>query len=189
MAKKSFLQEFKEFITKGNVIDMAVGVVVGGAFKDIVNSLVANIITPAISLLTGKSSFSELVWILKEGSPAELAEDGTILVEEILPVELQYGIFVQKIIDFLIISLTIFVVLKVFANLQNRSEKLRQIIEAEKYEAEQKKAAEEAAAKAEAEKAAAEAQAAEKADIEAARKAQQETAALLSDIKELLAKK
>ena len=129
------------------------------------------------------------MWILKEGSPAELAEDGTILVEEILPVELQYGIFVQKIIDFLIISLTIFVVLKVFANLQNRSEKLRQIIEAEKYELEQKKAAEEAAAKAEAVKAEAEAAAAEKADIEAARKAQQETAALLSDIKELLAKK
>lgn len=195
MAKKSFLQEFKEFINKGNVVDMAVGVVVGGAFKDIVNSLVANIITPAISLLTGKSSFSELVWVLKEGVPAELAEDGvTELVPAVLPVELQYGIFIQKIIDFLIISLTIFVVLKVFASLQNRSEKLRQIIEAEKYEAEQKKAEEEAAAKAAteaaAEAAAAEAAvAAEKADIEAARKAQQETAALLSDIKELLAKK
>ena len=190
MAKKSFLQEFKEFITRGNVIDMAIGVVIGGAFKDIVNSLVANIITPAISLLTGKSSFSELVWVLKEGVPAVMAEDGvTELVPAVLPVELQYGIFIQKIIDFLIISLTIFVVIKVFTSLQNRSEKLRQIIEAEKYEAEEKKAAEEAEAKAAAEAVAAEAAAAEKADIEAARKAQRETAALLSDIKELLSKK
>ena len=190
MAKKGFWTEFKEFITKGNVVDMAIGVVVGGAFKDIVNSLVANIITPAISLLTGKSSFEELVWVLKEGVPAELAEDGvTELVPAVLPVELQYGIFIQKIIDFIIIALTIFVVLKVFTGLQHRSEVIRQKLDAEKYEAEQKKAAEEAAAKAEAEAAAAEALAAEKADIEAARKAQKETAALLSDIKELLAKK
>ena len=189
MAKKKFLQEFKEFITKGNVVDMAVGVVVGGAFKDIVNSLVANIITPAISLLTGKSSFSELVWEMKAGTPAVLAEDGTVITEEILPVVLEYGVFIQKIIDFLIISLTIFVVLKVFANLQNRSEKLRQILEAEKYAEEQKKAAEEAAKKAAEEEAAAAAIEAEKRDIEAARKAQQETATLLADIKELLAKK
>ena len=189
MAKKGFLQEFKEFITKGNVIDMAIGVVVGGAFKDIVNSLVANIITPAISLLTGKSSFSELVWTMKEGTPAELAEDGTVLADEILPVELQYGIFIQKIIDFLIISLTIFIVLKVFANLQNRHEKLRQIIEAEKYAEEQRKAEEEAAQKAAEEEAAAKAVEAEKADLLAVRQAQKDTAALLSEIKEILAKK
>ncbi len=189
MAKKSFLTEFKEFITRGNVIDMAIGVVIGGAFKDIVNSLVANVITPAISLLTGKSSFSELVWTLKEGVPAQLAEDGTVLVEEVLPVELQYGIFIQKIIDFLIIALTIFVVIKVITSLKNRSEAIMHKLDSEKYEAEEKKAAEEAAAKEEAEAKAAEAAAAEKADIEATRKAQQETAALLSDIKELLAKK
>ncbi len=190
MAKKSFWTEFKEFITRGNVIDMAIGVVIGGAFKDIVNSLVANIITPAISLLTGKSSFEELVWVMKEGVPAELAEDGvTELVPAIAPVELQYGIFIQKIIDFIIIALTIFVVIKVITSLKNRSEAILHKIDAEKYAAEQKKAEEEAAAKAAAEAAAAEAAAAEKADIEATRKAQQETAALLSDIKELLSKR
>lgn len=189
MAKKGFWAEFKEFIAKGNVIDMAVGVVIGGAFKDIVNSLVANIITPCISLLTGKSSFSELVWELKAGVPAVLADDGTVITEEVLPVVLEYGMFIQKVIDFLIIALTIFVVIKVATTLRNHSEALIQRLDAEKFEAEQKKAEEEAAAKAEAEKAETERAAAEKADIEAARKAQQETATLLADIKELLSKK
>lgn len=189
MAKKGFWAEFKEFIAKGNVIDMAIGVVIGGAFKDIVNSLVANIITPCISLLTGKSSFSELVWEMKAGVPAVLAEDGTVVTEEVLPVVLEYGIFIQKIIDFVIIALTIFVVIKVATTLRNHSEALMQKLEAEKYAAEQKKAEEEAAAKAEAEAAAAAAEAAEKADIEATRKAQQETALLLGEIKELLSKR
>lgn len=189
MAKKGFWTEFKEFIAKGNVIDMAIGVVIGGAFKDIVNSLVANVITPCISLLTGKSSFAELVWVLKEGVPAELAEDGTVLVPEVLPVELGYGIFIQKIIDFIIIALTIFVVIKVATSLKNRSEALMHKLDAEKFEAEQKKAEEEAAAKAAEEEAAAKALEAEKAELEAVRKAQKDTAILLSEIKEILGKK
>lgn len=189
MAKKGFWTEFKEFISKGNVVDMAVGVVIGGAFKDIVNSLVANIITPCISLLTGKSSFSELVWEMKAGIPAVLDEEGNVISEEILPVVLEYGIFIQKIIDFLIIALTIFVVIKVMTGIKNHSEAIMHKLDAERFEAEAKKAAEEAAAKAEAEAEAAKIAAAEKADIEAARKAQQETATLLADIKELLAKK
>lgn len=189
MAKKGFWTEFKEFISKGNVVDMAVGVVIGGAFKDIVNSLVANIITPFISLLTGKPNFSELVWELKAGIPAVLAEDGTVITEEVLPVVLSYGVFIQKIIDFLIIALTIFVVIKVMTGIQKRSEALIQKLDAERYEAEQKAAEAAAAKKAEEEAAAAAAVEAEKKDIEAARKAQQETAALLADIKELLAKK
>ena len=189
MAKKGFWTEFKEFISKGNVVDMAIGVVIGGAFKDIVNSLVANVITPCISLLTGKSSFEELAWEMKAGTPAVLAEDGTVITEEVLPVTLQYGVFIQKIIDFIIIALTIFVIIKVVTSLKNRTEAIAKKLDAEKYAEEQKKAAEEVAKKAAEEAAAAEAAAAEKADIEAARKAQQETAALLADIKELLAKK
>lgn len=189
MAKKGFFAEFKEFIAKGNVIDMAIGVVIGGAFKDIVNSLVANVITPAISLLTGKSSFEELVWVLKEGAPAELAEDGSVLVEEVLPVTIGYGVFIQRIIDFIIIALTIFVVIKVVTALKNRSEALIKKLDAEKYAAEEKKAAEEAAKKAEEEaKAAAEAEV-EKAELLAVRKAQKDTVVLLAEIKEILGKK
>lgn len=189
MAKGTFWKDFKKFITQGNVVDMAVGVVIGTAFKAIVSSLVADIITPCISLLTGSPNFKDLVYVLKKGTPEVLAEDGTVITAAVPDTTLNYGIFIQYIIDFIIIALAIFVVLKVFTGLQKRTELLRQKLDSEAYEAEQKKAAEEAAAKKAAEEAAAAAAAAEKADIEAARAAQRETAALLADIKELLANK
>ena len=189
MAKGTFWSDFKKFITQGNVVDMAVGVVIGGAFKSIVSSLVADIITPCISLLTGKSSFNELVYVLKEGTEEILAEDGTVIQEAVAPTTLNYGTFIQYIIDFIIIALTIFVILKVFTGLKNRTEALKRKLDAEAYAAEQKKAEEEAAAKKAEEEAVAAAIAAEKADVEAARAAQKETAALLADIKELLANK
>ncbi len=190
MAKKGFWQEFKEFISKGNVVDMAIGVVIGGAFKSIVSSLVADIITPCISLLTGKASFNDLVYVLKEGSDAVLAEDGVTVVEEaVAPVTLNYGTFIQYIIDFLIIALTIFVIIKIMSSLKNRSEALRDKLDAEAAAVRQAAVDEEAAKKAAEEQAAADAAAAEKAEIEATRKAQQETAALLADIKEILNKK
>ena len=189
MAKSSFWADFKKFITQGNIVDMAVGIVIGTAFKAIVSSLVADIITPCISLLTGKPNLKELVYVLKEGSEAILAEDGTVITEGVAPTTINYGIFLQYIIDFIIIALTIFVVLRIITALRRKAEKLHQIIEYEKYEEEQKKLAEAEAAKKAEEEAAAAAAAAEKADIEAARAAQRETAALLADIKELLAKK
>ena len=188
MAKSTFWKDFKKFITQGNVIDMAVGVVIGTAFKAIVSSLVADIITPLISLLTGKASFNELVYVLKEGTDAVI-KDGVEVEPAVAPTTLNYGTFIQYIIDFIIIALSIFVVIRVFTGLQKRSEKLQRKLDAEKYEAEQKKAEEEAAAKKAEEEAAKAALEAEKADIEAARAAQRETAALLADIKELLAKK
>ena len=190
MAKGTFWKDFKKFITQGNVVDMAVGVVIGTAFKAIVSSLVADIITPLISMVTGTPNFKDLVYVIKEGTPAVLAEDGvTVITEAVAPTTLNYGMFIQYIIDFILIALSIFVVLRVFTGLQKRSEELRQKLDAEKYEAEQKKAEEEAAAKKAEEEAAKAALEAEKADIEAARAAQRETAALLADIKELLAKK
>lgn len=192
MAKKekgTFWKEFKEFITKGNVVDMAVGVVVGGAFKAIVSSLVADIITPLISLITGAPDIKNLTYVIKQGTEAVVAEDGTIITEAVPATTLNYGLFFQYIIDFIIMALAIFVVLKVFTGLQKRAKELHQKLDAEKYEAEQKKLAEEAAAKKADEEAAAAAAAAEKADIEAARAAQRETAALLAEIKEILAKK
>ncbi len=189
MAKTTFWKEFKDFIAKGNVIDMAIGVVIGNAFKAIASSLVADIITPLISLLTGKASFNDLVYVLKEGTPAVLADDGTVITEEIAAVTLNYGTFIQYIIDFIIIALSIFIVIKVATSLKNRSEKLREKLDAENFAKEQKAAEEAAAAKQAEEEAAAKAAADEKADIEAARAAQQETAKLLADIKELLANK
>ena len=116
---KKFFSDFKAFITKGNVVDMAIGVVVGGAFKDIVNALVSKIITPLIGLLLGGSSLADQKYILQK----EVVEivDG---VETVVTPEnaVLWGAFLQTIIDFLIIALTIFVVIKVAMAVHNKAE-------------------------------------------------------------------
>ena len=98
---KKFFADFKAFITKGNIIDMAVGVIIGGAFGKIVTSLVNDIITPLISILTGKVSLTELKWVINE---AVLDEAGAVVTPELA---LTYGNFLQNIIDFLIIIVVI----------------------------------------------------------------------------------
>ena len=89
-------EEFKTFIARGNVIDMAVGIIIGSAFTKIVTSLVNDIITPLISSLTGKVSFADLKWVIAEKT--EVAEE----------VAVKYGAFVQAIIDFVIIAFAVF---------------------------------------------------------------------------------
>ena len=84
------LKEFKEFATKGNIMDLAVGVVIGGAFQSIINSLVNDIIMPAISIITGKVDFSEMVFTVGEAS-------------------IKYGNFITAIVNFLIIAFSIFI--------------------------------------------------------------------------------
>lgn len=109
---KKFLQDFKKFITKGNVVDMAVAVIIGAAFNKIVSSLVADIITPIISLATGNVSFVDLKWVLRAGVEA------TETTEAITEIAITYGQFFQYIIDFLIIGLTVFVMVKIFTKLK-----------------------------------------------------------------------
>lgn len=111
-----FSEDFKAFIAKGNVIDMAVGVVVGGAFNKIVTSLVNDIIMPLVSLLVGGLNVTDWKWVIKQ---AEILEDGT----EVAETALCYGNFIQNIIDFLIVALTIFVVLRLFTKLQSKRKK------------------------------------------------------------------
>ena len=98
-----FIKEFKDFISKGNVIDLAVGVIIGGAFSGIVTNLVTNIITPAISLLTGKISFTDLFIALDGGEYATLAA-----AQEAGAATLNYGLFIQAVIDFIITAFVIF---------------------------------------------------------------------------------
>ena len=103
-----FLKDFKAFAMKGNVIDMAVGVVVGGAFGKIVTSLVNDVIMPLVSIATGGVSFTDWKAVL---SPAIVDEiTGEVTKAE---VALTYGNFIQQIVDFLIIALSIFVVIRV----------------------------------------------------------------------------
>ncbi len=117
MAKSKFFSDFKEFIAKGNVIDMAVGVVIGGAFKDIVNALVNNIIMPLVGLITGGKSVADLKWVIKE---AVVDAEGVVLEAENA---LLYGDFLQKIIDFLLIAFCIFCVLRVMMKMKSLMEK------------------------------------------------------------------
>ena len=128
---KKFFQEFKEFISQGNIVDMAVGVVIGAAFKEIVNALVNNVIMPLVELATGGVSVDSWEWVLKKAA---------MVGEEVVTpaVAIQYGILLQAIIDFLIVAFCIFVVLKIMMSAQKKMQSLLH-----------KKAEEEAAAVAE----------------------------------------
>ena len=114
-----FWSDFKEFATKGNVVDMAVGVVIGDAFGKIVTSLVTDIITPLISLATGSVSIADLKHVF---TPAVLDEAGEVVTPELA---LTYGAFIQSIIDFLIIALSIFIVLRLIMNAKKKFEELK----------------------------------------------------------------
>ena len=100
-----FIQEFKDFALKGNVMDMAVGIIIGGAFGKIITSLVNDIIMPPIGLITG-SSFSDSKLVLR---PAEVDAAGETIKEAI---ELNWGNFVQTTVDFFIIAFSIFLIIK-----------------------------------------------------------------------------
>ena len=144
-----FWADFKTFITRGNVVDMAVGVVVGGAFSKITTGLVGNIVTPVISLLVGGLNINDWKLVLKE---AVYDEAG---VEVTAETAILYGTFIQTIIDFLVTAFAIFLVLRIIMKVKEK------VNAKEIAEAAEKKAAEDAAAK-------------EKADAEAAAKAEAE---------------
>lgn len=110
MAK--FVKEFKEFALKGNVMDMAVGVIIGGAFGKIVTSLVNDIIMPPIGFFFGGSKFSELKYTFKEAVPAKLDEAGNEISAAVDAVTWNYGSFIQNVVDFLIIAFVIFLMVK-----------------------------------------------------------------------------
>ncbi len=102
----SMMQEFKEFAMKGNVVDLAVGIIIGAAFGKIVSALVGSVLMPAIGMLMGGVDFSGLSLVL--GTDAKTGE----------PVALQYGLFIQALIDFLIVAFAIFMALKAIKRMQ-----------------------------------------------------------------------
>ena len=116
---RKFFREFRDFINKGNVIDMAVAVIIGAAFSPIVNSLVNNIIMPVIGKLVGNMDFSDLKTVL---TPAVLDEAGEIVTPE---VAIGWGVLIGAVLNFLIVAFCIFVLLKVVLAAQNGTKKLR----------------------------------------------------------------
>ncbi len=121
MAKKEgFFAEFKKFITKGNILDMAVGVVMGGAFGKIVTSLVNDVIMPAVGALMGGQSVSDLKYVITD---AVLAEDGVTVVTP--EVAIKYGSFIQYIVDFLIVAFCMFCVIRIFMKMRTKLENMK----------------------------------------------------------------
>lgn len=99
----SVLKEFREFIARGNVVDLAVGVIIGGSFGAIVKSLVDQVVMPPIGLVTGGIDFSELEWVLRPENPA---------TEAIEKVAVGYGAFINTVIQFLIVAAAVFLLVK-----------------------------------------------------------------------------
>ena len=115
MGKNNLLQDFKSFAMKGNVIDLAVGVIIGGAFGKIVSSVVADVIMPPIGLLVGGVNFTDLKWVMKA---AEIGADG----KEAAAVTLNYGNFLQATFDFIIIAFSIFMFIKLINKMSRKQE-------------------------------------------------------------------
>ena len=102
-----FISEFKEFAMKGNVLDMAVGVIIGGAFGKIVSSLVDDVLMPLVGMITGNIDFTNLVFKIGEGEEAAI---------------LKYGTFIQNVVDFLIVAFCIFLMLKAINKMNRKKE-------------------------------------------------------------------
>lgn len=169
---KGFWKDFKAFISKGNIVDLAVAVVIGNAFNKIVTGLVNNIIMPLVGVLIGGLNVSDWKWVLKE---AVYNEAGEVVTAENAVL---YGTFIQSIIDFIIVALCIFIALRVIMNAKNK-------LHADEIAAEKAKAEEEAATA----KAAEEAAKLENEAKEAAKKAEdEEKLQLLREIRDSLKK-
>ena len=111
----SVAKEFQEFAVKGNMIDMAVGIIIGGAFGKIVTSLVNDVIMPPLGMLLGKVDFKDLALTLKAASVDAASA-------EVAAVKLNYGMFVQNVVDFLIVALAVFAMVKVINGLRRKQE-------------------------------------------------------------------
>ena len=109
---KKFFDEFKQFILRGNVMDMAVGVIIGGAFQSIVNALINDLIMPFISLLTGGINFTELFIILKLPEGVEASEVTYANASELGALIWGYGAFITALINFLVMAFVIFLLVK-----------------------------------------------------------------------------
>ena len=107
---KKFFEEFKKFISRGNVIDMAVGVIMGSTFTKIVTSLVNDVMMPAIGMVIGGKSFEQFKYVIAEATETTAAS------------AIYYGKFIQSIVDFLIVAFVVFVMVKIINNLHKKEE-------------------------------------------------------------------
>lgn len=112
----NLLKEFKEFAVKGNMIDMAVGIIIGTAFNRVVDVLVKQVIMPPLSMLTGRIRYADRRYVLREATPAI---DGAEATEE---VSIGYGLLIEVFVDFLVIGFTVFLVVKLMNRFRKKAE-------------------------------------------------------------------
>lgn len=110
------IKEFKEFAVKGNMVDMAIGIIIGAAFSTIVDSLVKQIISPPLSLLTGEINFDNKKWVLREA----IGQPGT--ADYLEEVAIGYGIFIQSVINFLIVGFVLFLFVRFMNRFREQAE-------------------------------------------------------------------
>lgn len=113
---KSMFQEFKSFAVKGNMVDLAVGIIIGTAFNNVVTTIVKKVVMPPLSLMTDGVNLSNMRWVLRDGSTGA---NGELISEEIA---VGYGELIEVSVDFLIIALTVFVVIKAMNSLKRKAE-------------------------------------------------------------------
>ena len=145
--KKGFWKEFKEFITRGNVLDMAVGIIVGGAFTAIVNALCNNILKPIVNwilaLILGTDSLSEVYTFLTTAYTTD--ETGAQVIDLANSIYIDWGTFINAIINFLLIAIVLFLIIKALMRVQKMKDEAKAAIEEAKKKAEEEKAAKKAA--------------------------------------------
>ena len=110
-----FFKEFKEFAVKGNVIDIAIGVIIGAAFNDVIDAIVEQLLMPPLSLLTNGLRFENKKWILQESIPSQSVEE----------IAIGYGQLIETCIDFVIIAIAVFLIVKAMNRLKSRSEDIK----------------------------------------------------------------
>ncbi len=115
------LKEFKEFAMKGNMLDMAVGIIIGAGFGKIISSLVNDVLMPPLGLLLGRVDFTQLKAVLQKGSDA-IMDGATIVTPAVKQVSINYGTFIQTVIDFIIVAFCIFLVIKAMNQMKKKEE-------------------------------------------------------------------
>ena len=144
--KKGFWKEFKEFITRGNILDMAVGIIVGGAFTAIVNALCNNILKPIVNwilaLILGTDSLSEVYTFLTTAYTTD--ETGAQVIDLANSIYIDWGTFINAIINFLLIAIVLFLIIKALMRVQKMRDEAKAAIEEAQKKAEEEKAAKKA---------------------------------------------
>jgi large conductance mechanosensitive channel len=116
------LKEFKEFALRGNLVDMAIAFVMGGAFGKVVTSFVEGLVMPLVGLLTSGKDFTKMVWTIKAGAAQVIDDAGNVTTEAIEPVVVKYGEFLTVILDFVIVAFVMFLVIKLINKMKKKQE-------------------------------------------------------------------